>query len=83
MTQQWFAVDKDGLAKQLAHVPKLRRAELMDCWEDARPYALDLIIHEFGHFDGSNHMQEQYWKNLSFVGARVVEVALNTPELFR
>lgn len=43
---------------------------------------LDLLIHEFGHHDGANHMEDRYYRNLTRIGARVVDLALTDPDLF-
>jgi hypothetical protein len=43
---------------------------------------LDLLIHELGHHDGANHMEERYWKNLTRIGAQVADLALTDPDLF-
>lgn len=44
---------------------------------------LDLLIHEFGHHDGANHLEERYWRNLTLIGALVADLALTKPALFK
>jgi hypothetical protein len=63
------------------NVPALGAAFFQEFPRKIQP-VVDLLIHEFGHFDGSNHFEERYWTNLSDVGARVVDAALKNPRLF-
>ena len=42
-----------------------------------------LLIHEFAHHYESDHLSEGYYKALADLGARLVRLALDTPELFR
>lgn len=49
---------------------------------DLRQDLVDLLIHEFAHFDGSQHFTEQYWRNLSRVGARLVCAVATRPHVF-
>jgi hypothetical protein len=43
----------------------------------------NLLIHEFGHEYGSNHLDEQYHKALTKLGAKLAQLALTQPEFFR
>lgn len=47
------------------------------------PEVLDLIIHEFGHEDVSDHLSRDYFQALTRIGAAVAFLALEDPELFR
>lgn len=51
--------------------------------KDGLKDCLDLLIHEFAHHDGSNHLEERYWRNLSDIGARIACWALIEPAIFR
>lgn len=42
----------------------------------------DLLIHEFGHEHASDHLSRDYYKALTSIGARLVKLALERPELF-
>ncbi|MBF0358504.1 MAG: hypothetical protein HQL70_07830 [Magnetococcales bacterium] len=42
----------------------------------------DLIIHEFGHEFCSDHLDSKYYKALTRLGAQMVNLALDQPELF-
>lgn len=44
---------------------------------------LNLLIHELGHFDGSSHLSEAYYDNLTRIGATVADYALRDPDLFK
>lgn len=48
-----------------------------------REAILDLLIHEFGHYDGSGHLTEAFDNNLSRFGAQLTDLALRNPELFK
>jgi len=41
-----------------------------------------LIIHEFGHQFGDNHLSEEYYEALSDLGAKLKALALGKPEFF-
>lgn len=41
-----------------------------------------LIIHEFGHFYESNHLDERYYEALCQVGAKLKELAIREPGFF-
>lgn len=43
----------------------------------------ELIIHELGHHFESNHLSERYHEQLCSLGARLVELALSNPGLFK
>ena len=43
----------------------------------------DLLIHEFGHHYASDHLSADYYRALCKVGARMVRLALDRPEMFR
>ena len=43
----------------------------------------DLLIHEFGHHYASDHLSEDYYRALTRLGAGMVRLALNKPELFQ
>jgi hypothetical protein len=43
----------------------------------------DLLIHEYGHHYSSNHLDAEYYRALTSLGARMVRLALAKPELFR
>jgi hypothetical protein len=43
----------------------------------------DLVIHELGHHFSSNHLSEDYYRALTKLGARLVDLALAEPALFR
>ena len=58
------------------------RKEISGEWPANRIAFLDLLIHEFGHHDGSNHMEARYWNNLTRIGAQVAEFALVNPRAF-
>lgn len=47
------------------------------------PGILNLLIHEFGHYDGSSHLSEAYYDNLTRFGAATAVAALDHPEWFR
>jgi hypothetical protein len=62
------------------NVPRLGRAwfSLTDNQE-----AIDaLVIHEFGHDFEANHLSDKYHRALTRLGAKMVQLALNRPELF-
>lgn len=42
-----------------------------------------LIIHEFGHQFGENHLSEEYYEALSDLGAKLKALALKRPEFFK
>lgn len=42
----------------------------------------DLLIHELGHHYCSNHLSSDYYKALTSLGARMVDLALSKPGLF-
>lgn len=42
----------------------------------------DLLIHEFGHHTCSNHLSEDYYDALTRLGAKLVDLALEQPEVF-
>jgi hypothetical protein len=44
---------------------------------------LELIIHEFAHHEVSNHLTEEYYDELTHLGAVMVRLALERPELFK
>jgi hypothetical protein len=59
---------------------------LTPAWFDLktnRTAILDLLIHEFGHYDGSGHLTEAFDDNLTRFGARMTDLALTNPEIFR
>lgn len=43
---------------------------------------MDLVIHELGHLDGSSHLSEAYYRNLTKLGATAVELMRVHPHLF-
>lgn len=43
----------------------------------------DLLLHELGHEYASNHLSEDYYKALTRLGASMVQLALDRPELLR
>jgi len=43
----------------------------------------ELLIHEYGHHYEGDHLSADYYKALCRVGARMVRLALDEPELFR
>jgi len=43
----------------------------------------DLMIHEFGHEYSSNHLDTDYYKALTRLGAKLTKLALSEPETFR
>lgn len=43
----------------------------------------DLLIHEFGHHYSGNHLDEAYFKGLTYLGAKMVHLALRNPDFFR
>lgn len=43
----------------------------------------DLLIHELGHHFCSNHLSVDYYKALTKIGAKLVELALAKPEMFQ
>lgn len=43
----------------------------------------DLLIHELAHDREGNHLSEDYYKELSALGAKLTELALREPELFK
>jgi len=53
----------------------------------AEPYraerVLDLLVHEFGHYFGSDHLSEKYHDGLTKLAARLANLALDEPEFFR
>jgi hypothetical protein len=61
-------------------------AKLTPAWFDLstnRCEILNLLIHEFGHYDGSGHLTESFDDNLTLFGARMTDLALRMPELFK
>lgn len=44
---------------------------------------LDLLVHEFGHNYGSDHLSEKYHDGLTKLAARLANLALDEPEFFR
>ncbi len=44
---------------------------------------LDLLVHEFGHHFGSDHLSEKYHDGLTKLAARLANLALDEPEFFR
>jgi len=44
---------------------------------------VNLLIHEFSHYDGSGHLTEAFDNNLSRFGAQMTELALRMPGLFK
>lgn len=54
-------------------------------WFDQEPTNLevvDLIVHELGHFYEENHLDEKYHKALTRLAAKLLQLALDTPEFF-
>jgi hypothetical protein len=43
----------------------------------------ELLIHEYGHHYASDHLSEDYYHALSRVGARMVRLALTSPDVFQ
>lgn len=43
----------------------------------------DFLIHEFGHEYAGNHLDERYYDALTRLGAKLVQVALDEPQLFQ
>lgn len=43
----------------------------------------ELLIHEFAHHASGNHLSEAYYDALSKLGAKLTQLALDEPELFR
>jgi len=43
----------------------------------------DLMLHEFGHHYESNHLDARYYKALTRLGAKLTQLALTRPEVFR
>jgi hypothetical protein len=43
----------------------------------------DLLLHEFGHHYCSNHLDQDYYKALTRLGAQLTQLALTEPELFQ
>ena len=44
--------------------------------------AIDLIIHEFGHEYESDHLSEDYYAALTKIGAKMVCLSIQKPEMF-
>jgi hypothetical protein len=42
----------------------------------------DLLIHELGHHFSSNHLSDDYYRGLTKLGGKLVEIALEQPEYF-
>jgi hypothetical protein len=64
----------------------LNLAKLGHGWFDAFPANLqeviDLMIHEFGHHDCSDHLSEDYYRALTRLGAKSTLLALTNPGVF-
>jgi len=45
-------------------------------------HVIDLLIHEYGHHYESDHLSRNYYKALTKIGARLMRLALDRPELF-
>ena len=64
----------------------LNLAKLGHSWFDAFPANLqeviDLMIHEFGHHDCSDHLSEDYYRALTRLGAKSTLLALTNPGVF-
>jgi hypothetical protein len=61
-------------------------ARLGYTWFERPPISFpitDLLIHEFAHEYCDNHLDEDYYKALSKIGGKLVELALRKPELFK
>lgn len=43
----------------------------------------DILLHEFGHEYESNHLDENYYRSLTLLGAKLKVLALKKPELFK
>lgn len=43
---------------------------------------IDLLIHEFGHHNASDHLSSGYYHELTKIGAKLVMLALTEPDLF-
>jgi hypothetical protein len=43
----------------------------------------DLLIHELGHHWSGDHLSDDYHRALTRLGAKMVRLALEHPELFR
>lgn len=48
-----------------------------------REAVLDLLLDEFGHFEESNHLSDNYYRLLRTNGARMAMLMLEEPELFK
>jgi hypothetical protein len=74
-----------GWAANYGHGMCLNYSKLGKAWfaqPNRAEKILDLLVHEFGHFYGDDHLSEQYHDGLTLLAARLANVCLNEPDFF-
>jgi hypothetical protein len=70
-----------GMGSLCLNYSKLGKAWFAEPNREER--VLDLLVHEFGHHYGSDHLSEKYHDGLTKLAARLANLALDEPEFFR